>query len=820
MIKSYLKTAWRNLLRHRTFSIINLLGLSVSVAFCLLLFYHIRWEQSFDRFHVNKDRLFRCEMSAFGLSEEPAPVKGFFARFTRGNDLKNGLNFPTVTGPDIQQNFPEVASFIRLKLQQNLLIRAGTNVYKQDEVISADKSFFTSFSFPLLKGDAKTALSMPEGVVLSASVAKKYFGDADPIGKTLTVIDYKNRPYRVTGVAADAPANSSIRFGAVFAVNGDPYFENAAADPDRFNRMNDELVIQLRPEVNATAFENKLNSWVKTYMKPYMDTTWNKNVPASVRDHYRWYLRPLADCHYNVSSVWGHYTDTKAMYQLGCIVGIILLLAALNYVLIAVSNSAARSQEIGVRKVMGAGRRGIILQSWVETQLTAGLAVLFGVLLSLAGLPLLRSVIGSEVRFGDLSWLSVAGAALVLALLLGLLAGYYPALLISRLKPLSIIKSFSSVRVNPRFSRVLVVVQFTCCVVLMAAALVIDRQMGYMLNKNLGYDKDQVLIIHNPTWDDTFIRDTRKQLFDFARTQPAVLGYSSMGGGLTGANNTNGFKLNGKQEWMKQISVDYGYFEMLKIPFVAGRGFSRDFSADTAREVEACVVNETLYKMLGKEAKLGVYNESIGGTIIGVVKDYNFESLTKKIEPQQHTLASRWVGDFLFKIRAGQTAATIAAFEAEWKKSTKNFPFSYTFLDASVAQMYEADLRGQRAIRAASFFAILIACMGLFGLSAIVTANRVKEIGIRKVLGASVGNLVAMLSAGFVSMVGLAILIAAPLAVWMMNQWLADFAYRIEIRWWMFGVVGALAVAIALVTVSYQVVRAARANPVDALRSE
>jgi putative ABC transport system permease protein len=555
-------------------------------------------------------------------------------------------------------------------------------------------------------------------------------------------------------------------------------------------------------------------------MKPYMDTTWNKSVPASVRDHYRWYLRPLADCHYNVSSVWGHYTDMKATYQLACIVVIILLLASLNYVLIAVSNAAARSQEVGVRKVMGAGRRGIILQSWIETQLTAGLAVIVGVLLSLAALPLLRSVIGSGVRFGDLSWTTVLGASVALALALGLLAGYYPALLISRLNPVSIIKSFSSVRVNPRFSRVLVVVQFTCCVVLMASALIIDRQMGYLLNKNLGFDKDQVLVIHNPTWDSDFTKNTRKQLYDFARTQPAVLAYSSMSGGLTGANNTNGFKLNGKQQWMKQIAVDYDYFEMLKIPFVEGRGFSRDFSADTALTVRACVINETLFGMLGKETKLGVYNESIRATIIGVVKDYNFESLSKKIEPQQHTLASRYAMDFLFKIKAGQTAATIAAFEAEWKRATKNYPFSYTFLDASVAQMYEADLRGQRAIRAASFFAILIACMGLFGLSAIAAANRVKEIGIRKVLGASVHELVGLLSAGFVSMVVIAILIAVPLAWWMMNQWLQDFAYRIEIRWWMFGVVGVLAVVIALATVSFQVVRAARANPIDALRSE
>jgi putative ABC transport system permease protein len=818
MLKNYLIIAWRNLLRNRTFSFINLLGLTVSVAFCLLLFYHIRWEQGFDTFHAKKDRLFRCEQSEFGLSEEPKPVKGLFAALTRDNDKRNTIHFPLVVGPDVQRTFPEIASVTRFKIQQRLLIRAGKAVYRENQVISADKSFFTSLSFPLLKGDVKTALSTPEGVVLSATVAKKFFGDADPIGQTITVIDYGNRLYKVTGVAADAPENSSIQFGAVFAIDGDPFYEGAITNG--FNRMNHELLIELRPGVEHAGFERKLNAWAAHYMKPYIDTAWNATAPASVRDNYRWYLRPLADCHYNVSSDWGHYTDVKSIYQLACIVLVILLLASLNYVLIAVSNVAARSQEVGVRKVMGAGRRGIILQSWVDTQLTAGIAVVAGVLLSLSGLPLLRSVVGSGVSFGSLSIVEVAVAAVGLALLLGVLAGYYPALLISRLKPVSILRGFSSVRMNPRFSRVLVVVQFTCCVVLMTAAFVIDRQMSFVLHKDLGFDKDQVLVIENPSWDRNFMNNTRDRIFAFARTQPAVTGYSSMSGGLSGEYNTNGFKLNGKQEWMKEIAVGYGFFEMLKIPFVAGRGFSAEFPSDTVRKARACVVNESLWKLLGKDAKLGVYNEGLRGTVIGVVKDYNFESLSRKIEPEQHELTDRWVTHFLFKVKAGQMAPTIGAFEGEWKRVTQNYPFSYTFLDASIAKMYEADMRGQRAMRAASLFAIVIACMGLFGLSAIAAANRVKEIGIRKVLGASVGRLVGMLAGGFLSMVALAIAIAVPLAWWMMNKWLEDFAYRISLQWWMFGVVGVMAVGIAFLTVSFQVFRAARANPVDALRSE
>jgi putative ABC transport system permease protein len=818
MIKNYVTIAWRALLRNRSLSIINLFGLSVSVAFCLLLFYHIRWEQSFDSFHAKKDRLFRCEMTSFGDQTAPSKKGGLFALLTRDYDTKNQLSFPMVAGPDLQRTFPEVASFTRFEDQRTEFVQAGKNIYKEDQIILADGNFFGNFSFPLLKGDARTALSSPQNVVLSASAAKKYFGDGDAIGKTISLVNDSDRLFRVTGIAADAPTNSSLRYDLVFPVESDRQYQDDLKDG--FNRMNDVLIVELKPGVDRAVFEQKMNGWVKSYIKPYMDTVWNKGVPASVRDSYSWHLRPFADCHYNVSTDWGHYTDAKAIYQLLCIVVIIVLLASLNYVLITVSNAAARSQEVGVRKVMGAGRRSIILQSWTETQLTAGIAVVIGLLLSWLGVPLLRSVIGSGVSFADLSWREVLGAALVLAFALGLLAGYYPALLISGLKPVSILKSFSSVRINPRFSRVLVVVQFTCCVVLMSAAFVIDRQMHFIANKDLGFDKDEVLMIHNTSYDRAFIAKARQGLFDFARTQPAVLGWSSMGGTLTGRMSTNGFMLNGKQEWYRQTNVDYTYFDFLKIKFATGRGFSPAFPSDTAKAVRAGVVNESLWTMLGKDARLGVFNKDLHITIVGVVKDYNFASLTKKIEPEEHLLSRGYASEFMFRIKAGQMPAMITAFESEWKKATNNYPFSYSFLDAAISQMYESDMRWQRAMRAASFFAILIASMGLFGLSAITAANRTKEIGIRKILGASVRDLVTMLASGFAAMVGVSIVIAIPLAWWLMNRWLEDFAYRVEIRWWMFAVVGVVALLVALVTMSFQVLRAARANPVEALRSE
>jgi len=801
MLKNYLIIAWRNLTRNRTASIINLFGLSVSVAFCLLLFYHIRWEQSFDTFHANTGRLFRAESTA------------------DGDDEKMHLNFPIMAGPDLQHNFPEVAAVNRFVSGYEALVKVGNAVFQEKEMARADANFFQVFSFPLVKGDPRTVLSSPRNIVLTESVAKKYFGDRDPLGQTIGMADDSTQLYRVSGVARDVPANSSLQWGLITPIESDPDY--AFRVKEGFGNMMYGLIVELRPGTDARVFEGKMNGWVKGYVRPYLDNAAKNGAEASIYEKYHWHLRPLADCHYNPSPGWGHYTNVKAIYQLFCIVGVILLLASLNYVLMTVSGAAARSQEVGVRKVMGAGRRGIILQSWVATQLTVGIAVGFGLLLSWLCMPLLKTVIGSGVSFSSLSWTDVTLGAVGLSLTLGILAGYYPAMLISRLKPVSIMKSFSSVRINPRFSKALVVIQFTCCVVLMAAAFIISRQMSFVMNKDLGFDKDQVLIIHTSSlgWDAGV--QTKDRLYAFARSRPDVLAYTAMDGGPTGSHNLNGIKLDGKQEWYNCMYVDYDYFELLKTKTLEGRTFSRDYPTDTAIQNRPCVVNEAMMTLLGSRAKLGVYIPELRATVIGVVKDYNFESLSKKIEPEQHRLmVGHKPSDIMFKIRGGQVASTIGAFETEWKKLTNNYPFSFDFLDASLAARYEADVRAQRGMSVASIFAIVIACMGLFGLSAIAAANRVKEIGIRKVLGASVPELVRMLAAGFVSMVVLAIVVAVPLAWWLMNKWLEDFAYRVEIQWWMFAVVGLMAVVIALATVSFQVVRAARANPVEALRSE
>jgi putative ABC transport system permease protein len=820
MLLSYLKIAWRNLLRNRTLSLINLIGLSISVAFCVLLFFHIRYEQSFDRFHRNGARLYRMEMSSVWADPNDKPKWSIFSALTRAEDEKNDLEFPLVVGRDLAAEFPEVDQVTRFKdIARHMgdpLVRADNKVYKEPHALYADANFFQTLSFPLLKGDSKTVLALPGNVVLSASVAKKYFGDRDPIGMTIELANDSNRLFRVSGVAADAPANSSIQYSFVLPLEGDRFYARDIGEG--FNRSDAYLIVELKPGVNEPAFMRKVNRWMRSYFLP--ETAKGYNLTPAQVSSFGWWMRPLADGHFNASEGWGHFTDVKAIYQIASIAVVILLLASLNYVLIAVSNAASRSQEIGVRKVMGAGRGNVILQFWVETQLIVGMAVLVGMGLAFAGVPLLKGMIGSGVTRADISWGEVLVAAVVLAVLLGLVAGYYPAMLISRLKPVSVLKNFSAFRVRPRFARVLVVIQFTCCVVLMMAAFVIERQMDFVNRKDLGFDKDQVLIVHNQTDDRDMSKRIKAGLFAFARTQPAILASGGMSGGLDGAYNTNGFKLNGQQENMREIAVDYSYFEMLGLKIVAGRNFSPLYALDTMRKARACVVNEAMWKLLGKEARLGVYDTALRRTVIGVVKDYHFESLSQTIQPQVHVMVGNRASEFLFKVRAGQMRPAIAALGSEWKRITNNYPFEYTFLDQSIAQMYAADMRWRKAIELSCGFAILIACMGLFGLAAISAANRTKEIGIRKVLGASVGELAAMMSRGFLGMVGLSFLIAMPLGWWLTSRWLESFAYRIELSWWMFGLVGLVAVVVAMVTIGFQVLKVARANPVKALRAE
>ncbi|HLX91114.1 MAG TPA: ABC transporter permease [Puia sp.] len=818
MLKNYLKIAWRNMFRNRLFTIINTVGLSFSVAFCLLLFFYIRNEQSYDSFPTKKDRLFRLEKTNMWVSAPVKPKPGFLSFLSASDETANDIEFPLIVGPDLQNAFPEIASVTRFQNLSNHfggeLIRVRDEVFRENDVYYADQNFFNTFSLPFISGNPSTALGAAGRVVLSETAVKKYFGRDNPIGKTVALVNDSNRLLTVTGVAKDPPSNSSIQFAMVVSLQTDPDYEENLKQ--RFNQNSHLFFVELKEGVDADRFGHKLNAWVKTYFKEYI--AFFKGADMS---KFSWYLRPLTACHYNPAPEWGHYTNAKNIYQLVCLVIVILLIASLNYVLITISNAASRAQEIGLRKVMGAKRRTVVFQIWLETQLIVLIAVILGLILTWSFLPLFNSILNAHLAYSQIPLTEVLFGSLVLSLLLSLLAGYYPALLISGLRPLSVIKSFQTFKINPRFSQAMVIFQYTGCVVLMLAAFVINRQMSYINNKDLGFDKDQVLIVSNQSHDPSGSRLLYDRLRDYSKSKPFISYFSGMNGGLDGSANTYGSVQNGMQQWRHSYTVDYDFFKMLGLKLLMGRTFSREIASDTSRAVHPLVVNETLFNELGKEARLGEFCKPIEGTIIGVVKDYHFDALSKRIEPEEHRLARReYLGSFMFKVRAGMMQTAIEDLQKEWKLATNNLPFQYTFLDQSIAKMYDADTRWQKTVQFSCLFAIVIACMGLFGLSAINASNRTKEVGIRKVLGANLGDIVSTLSSGFFIMVVISITIAAPLAWWLMNGWLQTFAYRIDLSWWMFLVVAVAAISIAIGAVSFHAIRTAQINPVKSLRMD
>ncbi|MGZ3871765.1 MAG: ABC transporter permease [Mucilaginibacter sp.] len=833
MLKINLKLAFRNIFRNKLYTAINIIGLSVASAFCILVYVYVKNERSFDNFHHNSAQLFRVEESNIFDSFHQKPKRSFFSFLTGDADQRNMIQTPAALAVDLKKTFPEVDNAIRIRSLYNPIVRIGNQSFKESDQSAAyvDADFFNVFDFPLARGNKSSALSSHNAVVISQRFAKKYFGDADPVGKTLSITS-EGLLLTISGVIKDVRANSSFRFDILVPREADPYY--AEEIKNGTNSFSDLLILKLAKGTSVTGFTKQLDAFTPQYFKPLTESMF-KNDPKNKPQDFHLYIRPFADAHYNQSEGWQHYTDLKNIYQLICLSVVILLIACLNYILLTLTSAMSRSQDVGIRKTVGAGRRQIVLQYYTETQLLAFIAVIAGFLLAVACLPFFSSLTGSSLDLANLSVTNIAMLLFSLAIILGLLAGIYPALAMSGLKPLNIMRGFSIYRINPVLSKILVVLQYTICIVLVISALAINKQMNYVNETSMGFDKEQVIVVQNPyNWNDKQNRSSLKErLYHFAAMQPYLLDitstYFSFGG-----YNTNGHIINGKQVPVHDMNVDYNYFTFNKIPLIKGRNFSKDISADTAvmkltatQKIEKSstarhnvIVNETLYNMLGKP-QLDVINRELGGVIIGVCKDYHTDDLTKKIDPAYHLVSGNVDGYFWIKIRPGQRIPhAIEHLQTAWNKMTNNLPFSYTFMDEDVAKSYDAYRRWMTTTTTSCILAIMIACLGLFGLSGLTTISRTKEIGIRKVLGASVSNLFLLLNRGTILLALGAFIIAAPIAYYLVHQWLDNFAYRIKPDWALFTLAGMIATVTAIIAVSYHTIRAAMDNPVKSLRTE
>lgn len=825
MIKNYLKIALRNIARQKLYTFINITGLGVASAFCILVYLYVNNERSFDKFHHDGDQLYRLEMTDV-YSEPDANAKhSLFSFMMKDAEVENMLSTPTVMGPDLKRNFPEIENAVRFAGLTQETVKVGNQSFFEPEGVTfADADFFQVFNFPLISGNASTVISEPNHVAISERLAKKYFGTTDAVGKT---ISFPNEttvpPVSISGVFKDFPSNSSFQYDMIMGREVAPgYKDDLARGLHTFAEL---LVLKLHKGTDAAQFSQKLNNFAKTYFKPY--------IPSGQKPRYiHIILRPFADAHYNQSSGWGHITDQKNIYQLVCLTIVILFIACLNYILLTLTNTVSRSQDVGVRKTIGASRGRIILQYYVETQLLAFLSVIAGFVIAFIALPFFGRLTGSPVHLGNIPYVNIGLFLAGLAMVLGLLAGIYPAMAMSGLKPLNIMRGFSAYKINPLLSRILVVLQFSVCVVLIVTSLVINSQMHYVNNTSMGFDKDEVLTLQSPYgWEDKGKFKALTQLMhNFATNDPGIADFTTSSF-VFSIPNLNAYEINGEKMMLGAFNVDYNFFSFLKIPIVSGRTFSPFIASDSAKfdpptktkfsaARHTIVVNQTLYGLLGKPP-VGDYDRQMGGVIIGVCQDYHTEDFTASIKPTYYTVNKGQTNVLWLRIRKGQNIpAEIDKIHAAWNKYTGNSPFNFSFMDDEVNIRYAAFTRWMTIITTSCVVAIILACLGLFGLSGLAAINRTKEIGIRKVLGAPVSTLFMLLNRETFILSGIAFVLAVPAAVYFTQQWLESFAYRIHDYWPLFIISGALSVATGILAVSYHTIRAAAANPVDALRSE
>ncbi|MFD2935910.1 ABC transporter permease [Spirosoma flavum] len=809
MFRNYVKIAWRNLRKQRGLTFINIAGLAMGLACCLLIMLYVADELSYDRYNAKADRIYRIHTDVkFG-----------------GNDSKSAVSADPI-GPMLKQDYPQVEQFVRLHQRGTWLVKrvGSANSLREENVTFADSTLFDVFTLPLVAGDPKRALTQPNTVVISESAAKRHFGNQNPMGQILTFDRDQN--YKVTGVMRDMPVNSHFHSDFFPAMLSDDY------QWGQWLSNNHHTYIVLREGTDYRQFEKNFDAVIEKYVGPqalqFIGVTLAKFRQAGNR--FEFSLMPLTDIHLHSKETiqLAPNSDIQYVYIFSAVGLFILLIAGINFMNLATARSANRAKEVGVRKVLGSERHQLIGQFMAESVLMTGLAMGLALLIVAVSIPFFNTLAAKELSIRSLLspyWLLVLVA---LPIAVGLLAGSYPAIFLSSFKPISVLKGKVNVSVNRSGLRSgLVVFQFMMSVVLIVGTIIVYRQIIYIQSKNLGFKRDQVLTVN-----DVYALGKQAETFkQEALRLPGVVSGSISGYLPTPSNRSgNSFFPEGKIDQKNAVSmqvwgIDHDYVKTLGMTMGQGRDFSRNFGSDSS----GVILNETAAKLLGSSNLIGKRilqftnpqeKTSIKTyTVIGVVKNFHFESLRHTIGALAMVLDAN-SGAASFRMSSTNLPALIGQIETKWKQVAPDQPFSYAFLEDSFDAMYRAEQRIGTIALTFAVLAIMIACLGLFGLVTFMAEQRTKEIGVRKVLGASVTSIVTLLSKDFLKLVFIAILIASPIAWFAMNRWLQDFAYKIDIEWWMFALAGLLAVGIALLTVGFQSIKAALMNPVKSLKSE
>ncbi|TFG77080.1 MAG: ABC transporter permease [Chrysiogenales bacterium] len=784
MLKNYLKIAWRSILKQRGYAFINVFGLAGGMACCIFLLLWVQDELSYDRFHENAARIFRIEAVA-------------------GSDSGQRLaEVPCALGPAVGAAIPEVEQVTRVFDRETMSLQVGENSFSEGHVSLVDPSFLQIFSFPLLAGDARTVLQQPYSMVLAKKTAEKYFGAEEAVGRT--VLLNGRYSFTVTVIMRDAPANSTVQPQILIPM----HFMGSV--PGEYDLGWGEFCwttwVQLREPGARQAAAKKISALFK------------RNTDGSA---FAPLLMPLTDIRLEGK-------NREAVYILTALAVFILLLACINFINLATARSAKRAREIGVRKVVGAARKNIMAQFFCESLLLSLLALAAALAMVIALLPAFNDLAEKAVGAGSLFSLQFILCIAAITVLTGAASGSYPALLLAAFDPVKVLKGTAAAGSRSGWlRRTLVIGQFGLSIILLIGTLVITRQLDYLRSKSVGYDRQQLLYL--PLADE--LRDAYPVFKDAMRKNPGlatVTGTSQqptrMGRGISGAGDWEGRNPDFDPR-IDYGQVDFDYVTALKIPLLMGRSFSPRIASDRS---QAVLINETLMHMMGPGPVLGrrfVFSGKPGlkafqGTVIGVMKDFHYRRLQDRIGPLALFAAPEAVTHVIVRLPAGEASAALAAMRAAWKKVFAGAPFEYKFFDEDFARMFQADERLQKLVRSASLLAMLISCLGLFGLASFMVEQRTREIGIRKVMGATTRGIAFLLSKEFFVWIALANLLACPLAYLLANKWLESYSYRIQVRWWIFALGVLLTLLTAALTVGWQTLRAARANPVRCIKYE
>ncbi|WP_121355036.1 ABC transporter permease [Flavisolibacter nicotianae] len=819
MLKNYFRVALRSLLKRKGYSLINILGLATGMAVCLLIVLFVKSELGYDRHNEKGDSIYRV----------------VFDRIYPGRSTSYSM-IPQSIGPAIQKEFPEVQEVTRVFNFTggigNFFMRVGDKTFEEKKVLAVDSNFFRVFTGTFLVGNPATALQQQNAVVLSESAAKKIYGSADAaMGKQFQTDGDGNNTFLVTGVCKDWPGNSHFTFDLLLSVSGFPFIRQP-----NHTGFAAHTYLLLSPHANPKALESKLPLVVEKYVSGAIEQAFNQSYQdfKKAGNGYHYYLQPLQKIHLisDLEAELSPNGSLASVYIFGVIAVFILFLACINFINLSTARSVERAKEVGIRKTFGSEKNALIIQFLVESVVLALFALLLAIGLMFILLPLFNQVSGKNLTHSYLVQPLFLLVLVVFAILVGVVAGLYPAFVLSSFQPIEVLKGrFKSNKKGLVLRNGLVVFQFAISVILIIAAIVVNQQMRYMLGDRLGFRKDHIIIIERADLLDRRTESFKTELLKIPGVE-MITGTSAMPG-TQNFFGTSWQKENAKETLTgRGLVVDENFAKTLGLALKEGRFFSKEFGTDSL----SVVLNEKAVQELGLGANPvgarlttpdGFFNAPDGKpyvyTVAGVLNDFHFQSLHQKISPLVITNSARGNGAnnlMAVRVKADNFKAAVEDIENKWREFVKDRPFHYNFFDQTLADQYLAEQTTQKIFTVFSSLAIFIACIGLLGLVAYTTQQRTREISIRKVLGATASNIVNMLSKDFLKLVLVTSLIGLPVAWLGMHKWLQDFAYRVNISWWVFVMAAVVAVVIALLTISFQSLKAAFSNPVKNLRSE